>query len=62
MDRHALFETAKRLWPDGVTLASKSSHEEALNNIYWRIEEQLSGRPDDWLQLAAWAFHQPLWG
>ena len=36
------------------------SGQDALNNIYWPLEERLNDA-DDWTQLAAWAFHQALW-
>jgi len=60
MDKQALLDRVKSLWPDAITLRPDSG-QEALNNIYWPIEEQLEGRTDELIKLAAWAFHQALW-
>lgn len=46
------------MWPDAVCHVSESGTCDALNNVYRRLEEQLNGQADQWMQLAAWAFHQ----
>ena len=53
-----LFERARALWPQPIPRA-RDKHS-ALNEVYWPIEERL-GHEDEWLNLAAWAFHQSLW-
>jgi hypothetical protein len=59
MDKQALLDRVKSLWPDAITLRLGGG-QDALNNIYWPLEEKLEASPDEWLQLAAWAFHQAL--
>ena len=60
MDKQALLDRVKLLWPDAITLRSRGG-QDALNNIYWPIEARLEDDGDEWTQLAAWAFHQALW-
>lgn len=60
VDKRELFERARSLWPDAVTIGSEAASLDALNNVYWPLEERLSRDSDDWTQLAAWAFHQAL--
>ena len=59
MDKQALLDRVKSLWPDAITLRPDGGHE-ALNNIYWPIEAKLEESGEEWIQLAAWAFHQAL--
>ena len=59
MDKQALLDRVKSLWPDAVTLRADGG-QGALNNIYWPIEQRLEADANEWLQLAAWAFHQAL--
>src|SRR5690349_5274221 len=59
MDKQALYDRAKSLWPDAITLRPDGG-QEALNNIYWPLEEKLEESGDEWIQLAAWAFCQAL--
>ena len=59
MDKQALLDRVKSLWPDAITLRPDGG-QDALNNIYWPIEEGLEAEANEWLQLAAWAFHQAL--
>ncbi len=56
IDKIALFETTKALWPATVRV---SEHPEATHDIYRSHEEAVS-QADNWLQLALWAFHQAL--
>ncbi len=56
IDKYALFETTKALWPETVNV---SGHPNALNEIYYRHESAFS-QDDDWHQLALWSFHQAL--
>jgi hypothetical protein len=58
MNGHELFERAKALWPEPVPHAGDKR--QALNKVYWPLEERL-GCEDEWLGLAAWAFHQSFW-
>ena len=60
MDKQALLNRVKSLWPDAITLHSNGG-QDALNNIYWPIEARLEDDGDEWTQLGAWAFHQSLW-
>ena len=60
MDKQALLERVKSLWPQAITLRPDGG-QDALNNIYWPIEEKLEGEGDEWIKLSAWAFHQALW-
>ena len=60
MDKQALLDRVKSLWPDAITLRPDGG-QAALNNIYWPIEEKLEGDGDDWITFSAWAFHQALW-
>lgn len=59
MDKQALLDRVKSLWPAAVTLRPDGG-QSALNSIYWPIEERLEADTDEWLQLAAWSFHQAL--
>ena len=58
INAHALFERVRTLWPQSLVLGSNPL--QALNDIYWPLEEKL-GHDDEWLTLAAWCFHQSLW-
>ena len=49
-----LFERIKAFWPSEISTSGDD-----LNAIYWPLEDQFGG--DDWLQMAAWSFHQALW-
>lgn len=60
MEKQVLFDRVKSLWPDAIMLGPDGG-QDALNNIYWPIEEKLEGDGDEWLKLSAWAFHQALW-
>lgn len=67
MDKLALFERVKALWPESLDLAYDISHRQdgdgirALNEAYWPLDERLIDEGDEWMGLAAWAFHQSLW-
>jgi len=56
IDKSALFETTKALWPEIVRVSDNSN---ATNEIYQANEKALP-QGDDWRQLALWAFHQAL--
>lgn len=56
IDKGALFETTKALWPATVRLTDDP---DATNKIYQRLEGA-SPAGDDWQQLALWSFHQAL--
>lgn len=56
VDKRALFETTKALWPATVSVSDNSN---ATNAIYQANENAFS-QNDDWRQLALWAFHQAL--
>lgn len=58
MDKRILFERTRSLWPDAVCHFSETGTGEALANIYRHVEEQLGRHSGQWMQLAAWAFHQ----
>lgn len=60
MDKQALLDRVKSLWPNAITLRPDGG-QAALNNIYWPIEEELEGEGNEWTMLSAWAFHQALW-
>lgn len=57
IDPHALFERVKQLWPSSLELGPNPH--QTLNDIYWPLSEKI-GEDDEWLSLAAWAFHQSL--
>ena len=59
MDKRTLLDRVKSLWPHAITLRPDGG-QDALNNIYWPIEEKLEGEGDEWITLSAWAFHQAL--
>ena len=56
IDKSALFETTKALWPEIVRVSDNSN---ATNEIY-QANERAFSQDDDWRQLALWAFHQAL--
>lgn len=56
IDKGALFETTKALWPKIVRVSDNSN---ATNEIYQANEKAFS-QHDDWRHLALWAFHQAL--
>lgn len=56
IDKIALFETTKALWPAILRLSNNPS---ATHEIY-RANEDAFSQNDDWLQLGIWAFHQAL--
>lgn len=51
----ALFDQVRALWPARVILGT-----DALNSIYWPLDKRLGKEGDEWLALAAWAFHQSI--
>lgn len=53
IDPQDLFDRVKQLWPTEVPILGNDQ-----NDIYWSLEKLLGG--DDWMQLAAWSFHQAL--
>jgi len=58
MEKRMLFERTRSLWPDAVCHVNETGTCYTLNNIYRQLDEQLRSQADDWMQLAAWAFHQ----
>ena len=56
VDKSALFETTKALWPPAVRV---SDNPDATHEIY-RANEDAFSQDDNWRQLALWAFHQAL--
>ena len=56
VDKSALFETTRALWPVTVRV---SANPNATNEIYHANEKALP-QDDNWRQLALWAFHQAL--
>ena len=56
IDKIALFEATKALWPAMVKVSDNPS---ARHEIY-RANEGAFPQDDDWGQLALWAFHQAL--
>lgn len=56
VDKIALFETTKALWPATLRVSDNSN---ATNEIYWANEEAFP-QDDNWRQLALWSFHQAL--
>jgi hypothetical protein len=56
IDKIALFETTKALWPAIVRVSGNPS---ATHEIYQANEDAFSEN-DNWRQLALWAFHQAL--
>lgn len=66
MDKQALFERARRLWPNYIDLSHDVLHWraggliEAVNRLYFHDVERRAGQGDPWLEIAAWAFHQSL--
>jgi hypothetical protein len=56
IDKRALFETTKALWPETVRVSDDAN---ATNAIYWKNESAFP-KDDDWRQLALWSFHQSL--
>ena len=53
IDPQELFDRVKQLWPAKVSVL-----ENEQNDIYWSLEKRLGD--DDWMQVAAWSFHQAL--
>lgn len=56
IDKIALFETTRALWPAHVTVCDIPN---ATYEIY-RANEGAFSKDDDWRQLGVWAFHQAL--
>lgn len=56
VDKLALFETTKALWPATVRVSDNTN---ATHEIY-EANEKAFPQDDDWRQLALWAFHQAL--
>lgn len=56
IDKIALFETTKALWPTTVRVGDNPN---ATFELY-RANEDAFSQDDDWRQLALWAFHQAL--
>ena len=56
IDKIALFEATKSLWPNIVMV---SDNPNATHEIY-RVNENAFSQGDDWSQLGLWAFHQAL--
>lgn len=54
IDRNALFESTKALWPTTIEL---SESPDATNKIYWANEAAYPVE-ENWRQVAMWAFHQ----
>lgn len=53
IDKRALFESTKALWPRTIML----SDPDATNQVYWANEKAVPAE-DDWLQIALWSYHQ----
>jgi hypothetical protein len=53
IDPQELFDRVKQLWPAEVSILGNEQ-----NDIYWSLEERLGD--DEWMQIAAWSFHQAL--
>ncbi|MEJ7926385.1 hypothetical protein WG908_06380 [Sphingobium sp. AN641] len=53
IDPQDLFDRVKQLWPAEVPILGNEQ-----NDIYWSLEKRLGD--DDWMQIAAWSFHQAL--
>ena len=51
IDPEELFDRVKQLWPAEVPILANEE-----NDIYWSLEKRLGD--DDWMQIAAWSFHQ----
>lgn len=53
IDKQALFESTKALWPRTMLL----SDADAANDVYWANEKAIP--PDEsWRQIALWSYHQ----
>ena len=67
MHKRVLFARASALWPVSIDLTDDISNQEsgdgirALNDIIWPLLEPFDAAGDEWMGLAAWAFHQSLW-
>ncbi len=67
VDPKALFLRARSLWPDKIDLGRRPvsglvvEGGQILIDLYEAIDASVDVE-DEWLQLAAWAFHQALWG
>jgi hypothetical protein len=56
VDKLALFEATKSLWPATIDLAKDPG---GPHDIYWALEK-IVPPDDDWKQIAMWSFHQAL--
>ena len=56
VNKHALFEATKSLWPATIDLAKDP---DGPHDIYWALEK-MTPLDDDWKQIAMWSFHQAL--
>ena len=56
IDKSALFEAVKSLWPATIDLAKDP---DGPHDIYWALEKIVPVN-DDWQQIAMWSFHQAL--
>ena len=55
IDKKALFESTKALWPADIVLSAP----DATNEVYWANEKAFPA-DDNWRQLAMWSYHQAL--
>jgi len=65
IDSLQLFNRVRALWPDVIILKREAARNNGdpiwtIVGIYDEVEAQLSNEGDDWIRLAAWAFHQAL--
>lgn len=58
IDKRALFESTKALWPIKIEMIRAP---DTLNDLY-RANETAFPVDDDWRQVAIWSFHQALGG
>lgn len=56
VNKLALFEAAKSLWPATIDLTKDP---DGPHDIYWALERIVPVN-DDWQQIAMWSFHQAL--
>lgn len=56
VNKSALFEVTKSLWPATIDLAKDPN---GSHDIYWALEKIVSS-DDDWQQIALWSFYQAL--
>lgn len=56
IDKSALFESTKALWPEAVNVFGDPN----ATNLIYQANEKAFPADDDWRQLALWSFHQAL--